>query len=87
VTHTPDHINPLDLDDDAFLAKAEAMCSTKAAFTTRPEAMALAKRRGYTVTPDLCPWCGHWHHTSYDRARAKAFNRRLKRLLRDPAEC
>ncbi len=87
MTHTPDHINPLDLDDDAFLAKAEAMCSTKAAFTTRPEAMALAKRRGYTVTPYLCPWCGHWHHTSYDRARAKAFNRRLKRLLRDPAEC
>ena len=87
MTTTPDHINPLDLDDDAFLAKAEAMCSTKAAFTTRPEAMALAKRRGYTVTPYLCPWCGHWHHTSYDRARAKAFNRRLKRLLRDPAEC
>lgn len=79
---TIEHINPFSLDDTAFLAKAEAMCSTKAAYTTRPEAVALAKRRGIAVTPYLCPWCGHWHLTSYDRARAKAFNRRLKRLLR-----
>lgn len=77
-----EHIDPFSLDDDSFLAKAQAMCSTKAAYTTRPEAVALAKRRGLAVTPYLCPWCGHWHLTSYDRARAKAFNRRLKRLLR-----
>lgn len=79
---TIEHINPFSLDDDAFLAKAEAMCSTKAAYSTRPEAVAFSKRRGIAVTPYLCPWCGHWHLTSYDRARAKAFNRRLKRLLR-----
>ncbi|MFZ9655505.1 MAG: hypothetical protein ACO29V_07660 [Limnohabitans sp.] len=79
------HINPLDLDDDAFLEKAEAMCATKAAYTTRPEAVAFAKRRGFASAPYHCPWCGHWHLTSYNRARAKAFTRRLKRALRTEA--
>lgn len=76
------HVNPLQLDDAAFLAKAEAMCPTKAAYTTRPEAVAFARRRGYAAAPYLCPWCHHWHLTSYDRARAKAFTRRLSRLRR-----
>lgn len=76
------HVDPLALPDDEFLAKAEAMCATKCAYTTRPEAVTFAKRNGYPVTPYLCPWCGFWHLTSYDRARAKAFQRRLSRLLR-----
>ena len=79
------HTNPLDLDDSAFLAKAEAMCPTKAAYTTRPEAVTFARRHGYAGTPYHCPWCGYWHITSNDRARAKAFTRRLSRLLRSQA--
>lgn len=78
------HLNPLSLSDADFLAKAEAMCATKAAYTTRPEAVTFAKRHGFPLSPYRCPWCQHWHLTSYDRARAKAFTRRLKRLLRDP---
>jgi hypothetical protein len=80
------HINPLDLSDEDFLAKAQEMCAAKAAYITRPEAVTFAKRRGYTTTPYACPWCDHWHMTTYDRVRAKAFNRRLKRLLRDSEE-
>lgn len=86
--NAPEHVDPLTLDDAAFLAKAEAMCATKAAYATRPEAMTFARRRGYSLTAYLCPWCGHWHHTSYDRARAKAFNRRLRQALREqPQAC
>jgi hypothetical protein len=80
------HINPLDLPDSAFLAKAEQMCASKAAFTTRAEASAFTKRSGYNQAAYRCPWCHNWHLTSYDRARAKAFNRRLRRLLRTPSE-
>jgi hypothetical protein len=80
------HINPLDLSDEEFLAKAQEMCAGKAAYATRPEAVTFAKRRDFPVTPYACPWCDHWHLTSYDRVRAKAFNRRLKRLLRDSEE-
>lgn len=82
MTTSPIHTNPLDLPDDEFLARARDMCATKAAYTTRPEAVTFAKRHGYAVSAYLCPWCDHWHLTSYDRARAKAFNRRLRRLLR-----
>lgn len=85
MTATP-HTDPLALTDSAFLAKAEQMCSTKAAFTTRSEATAFLKRSGYNQAAYRCPWCNHWHLTSYDRARAKAFNRRLRRLLRTPSE-
>jgi hypothetical protein len=81
MTATP-HIDPLDLPDDEFLARAEHVCSTKAAYVTRAEAAAFSRRHGYSASAYRCPWCGHWHHTSYDRARAKAFTRRLKRLLR-----
>jgi len=77
----------MDLDDGAFLAKARHICSTKAAYTTRAEANTLVKRAGLLATPYLCPWCNHYHLTSYDRARAKAFNRRLKRLLRVQTAC
>jgi len=79
------HINPLDLDDETFLAKAQDMCKSKAPYTSRSEAVTLTRRHDYPLTPYACPWCGHWHLTSYDRVRAKAFNRRLKRLLRDPS--
>lgn len=79
------HIDPQDLSDDEFLTKAAAMCATKAAYTTRPEAVAFTRRRGYTGAPYRCPWCDHWHLTSYDRARARAFNRRLSRLTRSGA--
>lgn len=75
-----------ELGDAEFLRRAEALCLTKAAYTTRPEAVAFARRRGFTLTPYQCPWCGFWHHTSYDRARARAFNRRLRRLLRELPE-
>ena len=84
---SPVHTNPMDLDDGAFLAKARHICSTKAAYTTRAEANTLVKRAGLLATPYLCPWCNHYHLTSYDRARAKAFNRRLKRLLRVQTAC
>lgn len=86
MTATSEHINPLELDDDAFLARARDMCASKAAYTTRAEAVTFAKRHGYALSAYRCPWCGHWHLTSYDRARAKAFKRRLSRLLRDPAD-
>lgn len=58
------------------------MCATKAAYVTRAEANTFARRRGYPLTSYHCPWCGYWHHTSFDRARARSFNRRLRRLLR-----
>ena len=74
----------MELDDATFLEKARAMCGTKAAYTTRPEAVAFARRRGFQAQPYTCPWCGDWHLTSHDRARAKAFTRRLSRLLRSP---
>jgi hypothetical protein len=83
MTEPPAHIDPLSLPDDAFLTKARHMCSTKAAYATRAEAVTFTKRRHYALSAYLCPWCHHWHLTSYNRARAKAFKRRLSRLLRD----
>lgn len=79
---TTDHINPLDLSDADFLRRSEAMCNTKAAYTTRSEAVAFTRRRGYAEIAYACRWCDYWHLTSYDRARTKAYQRRLKRLLR-----
>ncbi len=76
------HTNPLDLSDADFLQRAQAMCRTKAAYCSRAEAVAFTRRRGYAETAYSCPWCYQWHLTSYDRARSKAFQRRLKRLLR-----
>jgi hypothetical protein len=82
--HPPQHTNPLDLSDADFLDRAERMCSTKVPYTTRTEAATLTRRHGFCGTPYRCPWCDHWHITTYDRARAKAFTRRLSRLLRSP---
>ena len=76
------HIDPLLLSDEDFLNRAEAMCGTKAAYVNRAEVSAFVRRYGHALHPYKCPWCGLYHTTSYDRARAKAFTRRLKRLLR-----
>lgn len=80
----PTHPEPVNPDDAAFLHHAEAICRTKAAYTSRAEANTFARRRDYPLQAYRCPWCGLWHHTSLDRAKAKAFNRRLRRLLRTP---
>lgn len=75
---------PID-SDAAFLARAQAMCPTKAAFTTRAEAVTQIRRAGHPGEPYSCPWCQYWHVTTHDRARAKAFRRRLSRLMRSAA--
>ena len=62
------------------------MCATKAAYTTRAEAVAFTRRRGYTGSPYSCPWCGFWHITTYDARRAKAFQRRLRQAMRNHPE-
>lgn len=82
MAQSPQHINPLDLSDEEFLKRAKHMCTTKAAYVSRAEASTFTRRRGYAMSAYHCPWCGYWHLTTYDRARAKAFTRRLKRLLR-----
>lgn len=74
--------DPLSLADSDFLAKARAMCRCKAAFVTRAEAVTLTRRGHFKGTPYLCHWCQNWHLTTYNRARAKAFTKRLSRLLR-----
>ena len=76
------HTDPFTLSDDDFLSRAKQMCATKAAYVTRAQATATTKRFRYPGTPYLCPWCSQYHITTYDRARAKAFMRRLSRLLR-----
>lgn len=76
------HKDPLSLADADFLARAQTMCRSKAAYVTRAEAVTFVRRNNYNGSPYRCPWCDHWHVTSYDRARAKAFRRRLSRLLR-----
>lgn len=80
MSHAP--LDPLSLPDSDFLTKARAMCRCKAAFVTRAEAVALTRRGQFKGTPYLCHWCQQWHLTTYNRARAKQFTRRLSRLLR-----
>lgn len=63
------HVNPLQLDDAAFLAKAEAMCPTKAAYSTRPEAVAFARRSAR---------CAHFLHQIVSCQRLNSPIRRLK---------
>ena len=81
----PSRSDPQLLSDAAFLDRARSICRTKAAFTTRSEAKTFVRRRGYTGDPYLCPWCQLWHITTHDRASARSFTRRLRRLLRDAA--
>lgn len=80
---TVTHTDPMSLPDAEFLTRARDMCGTKAAFVTRAEAVATTNRHRYPGTPYRCPWCSSYHITTYDRARAKAFTRRLSRLLRE----
>jgi len=77
------HTDPLTLADEAFLERAHTMCASKVPHLNRQSAIAHLKRGGYAGTPYACPLCGNWHTTTYDRAAAKRFSRRLSRLLRD----
>lgn len=77
------HIDPLSLPDDRFLERARYMCTTKVPHKNRQAASAHLRRGSYTGTPYHCPICGDWHTTTYDRAQAKRFSRRLSRLLRN----
>lgn len=79
----PTHTDPFQLPDDSFLNRARAMCSTKIPHLNRQAAVAHLRRGGYTGTPYHCPFCGDWHVTTYNRAQAKRFARRLSRLLRN----
>lgn len=79
------HSDPLTVDDETFLDRARAMCTTKVPHPNRQAASAALRRGAYTGTPYRCPICDAWHTTTYDRARSKQFSRRLSRLLRDTA--
>lgn len=59
------------------------MCATKIPHLNRQAAAAHLRRGSYNGTPYHCPICGDWHTTTYDRAQAKRFARRLSRLLRN----
>lgn len=76
------HIDPFSLSDADFLTRARQMCATKAGYTSRAQATSTTKRFKYPGTPYLCPWCSQYHITTYDRALAKKFTRRLSRLMR-----
>jgi hypothetical protein len=78
----PTHIDPLSLPDNRFRYRARAMCATKIPHLNRQAAAAHLRRGSYNGTPYHCPLCGDWHTTTYDRAQAKRFARRLSRLLR-----
>lgn len=77
------HIDPLTLPDEQFLERARAMCASKVPHVNRQSATAHLKRGGYSGTPYACPLCGNWHTTTYNKAQAKQFARRLSRLLRN----
>lgn len=79
----PTHIDPLQLTDADFIERARAMCATKIPHLNRAAAAAHLRRGSYNGTPYHCPICGDWHTTTYDRAQAKRFARRLSRLLRN----
>lgn len=72
-------------EDVSFLERAKAVCTTKAAFFSRSEAVTFARRRGYLGSPYACPWCDQWHLTTHDKRQAKEFRRKLSRLLRETA--
>lgn len=84
--NTVHHTDPFALSDDDFLAKAKNMCATKAGYVNRAQATSTTKRFKYPGTPYRCPWCSQYHITTYDRALAKQFTRRLSRLLRLPED-
>ena len=75
------HVDPLTLGDEEFLARARSTCAHKAAYTSRAEARTFLRNNGFNGTVYKCPFCDHYHHTTYDRCRAKQFNKRLRQLL------
>jgi len=71
----------MSLGDEEFLARARSTCAHKAAYVTRAEGKTFLRNHGYTGSLYKCAFCNHYHHTKYDRCRAKAFSKRLKSLL------
>lgn len=69
------------LGDEDFLTRARSTCEHKAAYSTRAEGKTFLRNHGYTGFLYKCPFCHHYHHTTYDRYRAKAFSKRLRILL------
>ena len=78
-----DRIDPFTLGDDEFVSRARGMCREKAIYVNRVAAKTQQRRHGFNNHIYKCAICGHYHLTSYPKARAKAFNRRLRRLLND----
>ena len=74
----------MSLGDEEFLARARSTCAHKAAYSTRAEGKTFLRNNGFTGTIYKCPFCDHYHHTTYDRCRAKQFNKRLRGLLNTP---
>lgn len=75
------HIDPMTLADDEFITRARGMCSEKAAYVNRKEARAFLARRGLRGMVYKCPFCNHYHHTTYTPCKGKAFQKRLRSLL------
>lgn len=71
----------MSLGDEEFLARARSTCEHKAAYVTRAEGRTFLRNHGYTGSLYKCAFCNHYHHTKYDRCRAKAFSKRLRGLL------
>ena len=69
------------LGDEEFLARARSTCTHKAAYVSRAEGKTFLRNHGYAGSLYKCAICNHYHHTKYDRCRAKAFSKRLKGLL------
>jgi len=70
------------LGNEDFLDRARSTCEHKAAYSTRAEAKTFLRNHDYTGNIYKCPFCGYYHHTTYDRSRIKAFTRRLRSLLK-----
>ena len=75
-------VDPLSLTDEQFLRRAQNICATKAAYVTRAEAVTAMKRGSFKGKPYLCPFCGHYHCHTQGGHYARAFTRRLSRIMR-----
>ena len=70
------------LGDEDFVARARSTCAHKAAYSTRAELRTFLRDHDYKGSIYKCPFCNHYHHTTYDRCRNKAFSKRLQSLLK-----
>lgn len=68
--------------DEEFLRRARVMCAQKVPYPTRAAIQTYLRNAGHNGHFYKCAFCGHYHHTTYDKHRSRVFNRRLKRLLR-----